>query len=182
MEINAISSRHDFEEAHALINAMGQWDAEQSRRFGVPDVELIEFNYGHTVETLMEKFSQRGAAFFLARVDKDVAGWVSYSQSDDSVAELQKMYVRAEARGKGVAKGLMTACLDRMRGDGNASVRLETVTFMTDAIALYEAFGFTRRPPFPSGSPKLAAHHDFHGEEDLGTESWANRLPARRTG
>ncbi|GEO15859.1 GNAT family N-acetyltransferase [Microvirga aerophila] len=148
MEIHAISSLPDFEEAHALINAMGTWDAEQSRRFGVPDVELMEYIYGHTVETLMEKFSQRGAAFFLARVDKDVAGCAGYSRSNDGIAELQKMYVRAEARGKGVAKGLMTACLERMRDDGYAGVRLETVTFMTDAIALYEAFGFTRSSPF----------------------------------
>ena len=148
MEIHAISSRPDFEEAHALINAMGQWDAEQSRKFGVPDVELMEYIYGHTVETLMEKFTQRGAAFFLARVDKHIAGCAGYSKSDDGIAELQKMYVRAEARGKGVAKGLMTACLDRMRDDGYASVRLETVTFMTDAIALYESFGFTRSGPF----------------------------------
>jgi GNAT superfamily N-acetyltransferase len=148
MEIHAISSLSDFEEAHALINAMGEWDAEQSCRFGVPDAELMEFNYGHTVETLMEKFSQRGAAFFLARTGKDAAGCAGYSKLDDGIAELQKMYVRAEARGKGVAKGLMTACLDGMRGDGYAGVRLETVTFMTDAIALYEAFGFTRSVPF----------------------------------
>jgi ribosomal protein S18 acetylase RimI-like enzyme len=81
-------------------------------------------------------------------MDNDVAGCAGYSKSDDGIAELQKMYVRAEARGKGVAKGLMTACLERMREDGYASVRLETVTFMTDAIALYEAFGFTRSGPF----------------------------------
>jgi ribosomal protein S18 acetylase RimI-like enzyme len=155
MEIHAISPLPDFEEAHALITAMGQWDAEQSRKFGVPDVELMEYIYGHTVETLMEEFSQCGAAFFLARVDKDVAGCAGYSKSDDGIAELQKMYVRAEARGKGVAKGLMTACLERMRDDGYASVRLETVTFMIDAIALYEAFGFTRSGPFRAVPPSL---------------------------
>jgi ribosomal protein S18 acetylase RimI-like enzyme len=155
MEIRAIRSLPDFEEAHALINAMGQWDAEQSRRFGVPDAELMEFNYGHTVETLMEKFSQRGAAFFLARMDEDAAGCAGYSKSDDGIAELQKMYVRAETRGRGVARGLMTACLDGMREDGYAGVRLETVTFMTDAIALYEAFGFTRSGPFRAVPPSL---------------------------
>lgn len=42
----------------------------------------------------------------------------------------------------------MTACLDRMRDDGYASVRLETVTFMSDAIALYDAFGFKRSGHF----------------------------------
>jgi hypothetical protein len=69
MEIHAIGSLPDFEEAHALITAMGKWDAEQFRNFGVPDVELMEYIYGHTVESLMEKFSQPGAAFFLARMD-----------------------------------------------------------------------------------------------------------------
>ena len=93
-------------------------------------------------------FDDQSAKVVLARVDKDVAGCAGYSKSDDGIAELQKIYVRAEVRGKGVAKGLMTACLDRMRDDGYASVRLETVTFMTDAIALYEAFGFTRSGPF----------------------------------
>ncbi|SEI08097.1 Ribosomal protein S18 acetylase RimI [Rhizobium tibeticum] len=148
MEVREIISPTDFEEAHMLINAMGKWDAEESRRFGVPDVVLMDYIYGHTIETLMEKFRQRGAGFFLASVDKYIAGCAGYSKSDDGIAELQKMYVRPEARGRGVAKGLMTACLDRMRDDGYASVRLETVTFMSDAIALYEGFGFKRSGHF----------------------------------
>ncbi|EJC81384.1 acetyltransferase [Rhizobium leguminosarum bv. trifolii WSM2297] len=148
MEIHAINSPADFEEGLALINAMGKWDAEESRKFGVPDAVLFEYIYGHTAETLMEKFGQRGAGFFLARADKHVAGCVGYSKSDDSVAELQKMYVRPASRGQGVAKGLMTACLDAMRDDGYANVRLETVTFMSDAIALYDAFGFKRSEQF----------------------------------
>jgi GNAT superfamily N-acetyltransferase len=148
MEIQAISSLSDFEEAQVLIDAMGKWDAEESSKFGMPDVVLLEYIYGHTAETLMEKFRQRGAGFFLARVDKHVAGCAGYSKSDDGVAELQKMYVHPKARGKGVAKGLMTACLNGMRDDGYASVRLETVTFMSDAIALYYPFGFKRSGHF----------------------------------
>ncbi|MEZ2131039.1 MULTISPECIES: GNAT family N-acetyltransferase [unclassified Sinorhizobium] len=148
MEIRAIGSLADFEEACALIDAMSKWDAEQSRKFGVPDAELIEYIYGHTPETLMKKFSQRDAGFFLARIDKNFAGCAGYSKSDDGIAELQKMYVRPEARGKGVARGLMTACLDAMRRDGYAIVRLETVTFMSEAIALYDAFGFKKSGHF----------------------------------
>jgi ribosomal protein S18 acetylase RimI-like enzyme len=142
MEVHAIGSRSDFEEALVLIDAMGKWDAEQSSRFGVPEVELLEYVYGHTVDTLMEKFHQSGASFFLARADGNVAGCAGYSKSDDGIAELQKMYVRTEARGKGAARGLMTACLDGMRDHGYDRVRLETVSFMRDAIALYESFGF----------------------------------------
>jgi GNAT superfamily N-acetyltransferase len=155
MEIHASSSLSDFEEAHALINAMGEWDAEQSRKFGVPDAVLLDYIYGYTAETLREKFRQPGAGFFLGRVDDHVAGCAGYSKSDDGVAELQKMYVRPIARGRGVAKGLMAACLDGMRSDGYASVRLETVTFMSDAIALYDSFGFRRSGPFRQVPPSL---------------------------
>ncbi|AVA23127.1 GNAT family N-acetyltransferase [Rhizobium sp. LEGMi198b] len=155
MEIRTINSLADFEEAHALIDAMSKWDAEQSRKFGVPDSELIEYIYGHTPETLMKKFNDRDAGFFLARMGESIAGCAGYSKSDDGIAELQKMYVRPEARGKGVARSLMTACLAAIRNDGYTTVRLETVTFMSEAIALYDAFGFKRSGHFRSVPPSL---------------------------
>ena len=150
MKIRAIGSLADFEVANTLIDAMGKWDAEQSRRFGVKDSELMEYVYGDTPEKLMRKFSQRAAGFFLARLEDHAAGCAGYSKSSDGIAELQKMFVQPEARGRGVAKGLMSACLAAMRRDGYASVRLETVAFMSGAIAMYEAFGFKRSDPFRS--------------------------------
>lgn len=108
MEIHAVSSLSDFEEAHALINVMGKWDAEQSRKFGVPDVVLMEYIYGHTVETLMEKFRQRAAGFFLARMDKYVVGCAGYSKSDDGIAEIQKN-VRSPGGERREAKALRRA-------------------------------------------------------------------------
>lgn len=155
MEIRAIGSLADFEAANILIDAMSKWDAEQSRKFGVTDGELMQYVYGDTPEKLMQKFSQPDARFFLAQVEEHALGCAGYSKSDDGVAELQKMFVRPEARGKGVAKGLMTACLDAMRRDGYTGARLETVAFMSDAIAMYEAFGFKRSDPFRSAPASL---------------------------
>ncbi|MEY9583348.1 GNAT family N-acetyltransferase [Sinorhizobium fredii] len=155
MEVRAISSLADFEQAHALIGAMSKWDAEQSRKFGVPDAELIGYIYGNTPETLMDKFTERDAGFFLARIDENIAGCAGYSKSDDGIAELQNIYVSPEARGKGVARGLIAACLDAIRNDGYTIVRLETATFMSEAIALYDAFGFRKSGQFRSVPPSL---------------------------
>ncbi len=83
----------------------------------MPDAELIGYIYGNTPETLMDKFTERDAGFFLARIDENIAGCAGYSKSDDGIAELQNMYVSPEARGKGVARGLITACLDAIRND-----------------------------------------------------------------
>jgi len=155
MEIRTINSLAEFEDAHALIGAMSKWDAEESRKFGVPDTELIEYIYGHTPKTLMEKFNKCDAGFFLARIGESIAGCAGYSKSDDGIAELQKMYVRPEVRRQGVARGLMMACLAAIGNDGYTTVRLETVTFMSDAIALYDAFGFKRSASFRSVPPSL---------------------------
>ncbi|MDW6021609.1 GNAT family N-acetyltransferase [Mesorhizobium sp. BAC0120] len=171
MKIRAINTLTDFEEAHTLIDAMRKWDAEQSRNFGVPDAELIEYIYGHTPETLQEKFSRPDAGFFLARIDENIAGCAGYSKSAGDIAELQKMYVRPEMRGRGVARGLMTACIDAMRRDGYSVVRLETVTFMRDAIALYDSFGFKRSDSFRTVPASLEPITIFMKRKLQGTAS-----------
>jgi ribosomal protein S18 acetylase RimI-like enzyme len=52
------------------------------------------------------------------------------------------VYVRPEARGKGVGDGLILACLDRAREQGVARVRLAVVTTNAPAINLYLRHGF----------------------------------------
>jgi ribosomal protein S18 acetylase RimI-like enzyme len=51
--------------------------------------------------------------------------------------------VEAELRGQGVARELMTACIDAARQRGFARLRLEVQADNESAIALYEGLGFT---------------------------------------
>jgi ribosomal protein S18 acetylase RimI-like enzyme len=56
---------------------------------------------------------------------------------------LEDLYVRPEARRRGVASALVEACLERARERGCRRVELDTNESNDAALALYERFGFS---------------------------------------
>jgi ribosomal protein S18 acetylase RimI-like enzyme len=73
-------------------------------------------------------------------------------------AEVQLLAVAPERRGRGVGRALVTACLDRARATGAASVVLSTQPTMHAAQRLYESLAFRRVPERDwerRGTPRL---------------------------
>lgn len=62
--------------------------------------------------------------------------------------EVKKVYVVPEARGRGLSRTLMGAIEDVARSFGDSSIKLQTSPKQVAAIALYEAIGYHRIPPF----------------------------------
>lgn len=58
-------------------------------------------------------------------------------------AEIRKMYLLPEARGQGLGRALLRQLVDTARGTGLHRLTLETKSVLKEAIALYQAFGFT---------------------------------------
>lgn len=58
------------------------------------------------------------------------------------------MYVRPAYRGLGLGKAMLDHLGQYVRERQVSLLRLETGIYQTEAIRLYEAFGFQRRPPF----------------------------------
>ena len=71
-----------------------------------------------------------------------VGGYAPLAGADGDVCELRKMYALPEARGLGIGRRLMEACLAGARAAGFTTMYLETVTAMTAAAAFYRKFGF----------------------------------------
>ena len=61
---------------------------------------------------------------------------------ESQVCELRKMYLRPEARGRGLGRAMLTRCLDVARQLGYRRMYLETRQTMHDARRLYERNGF----------------------------------------
>jgi predicted N-acetyltransferase YhbS len=61
-------------------------------------------------------------------------------------AGLRALGVDPAARGHGVGRLLMEACLDRARRAGATVLCLHTAEIMAEAVSLYEAMGFRRVP------------------------------------
>jgi GNAT superfamily N-acetyltransferase len=70
--------------------------------------------------------------------------WTWQTLSADRVGVMNDLYVAAEARGGGVASGLIAACLERCREHGAATLIWQTARDNTRAQALYDRIGATR--------------------------------------
>jgi predicted N-acetyltransferase YhbS len=109
----------------------------------------------------------------VAELDGRVAGAVTFYP--DAAAEglgwpagwagLRALGVDPAARGQGVGRALMDACLGRARQAGAEVLCLHSAAFMTHAVAMYEAMGFSRVPEF-----------DFEGGGDEPVRIIAYRL------
>ncbi len=103
-----------------------------------------ESRHGYSVEKLLRE----GVAFFVTRHDGTPAGCGGIQLYGTEYGEVKRMYVRPEFRGLGLGKLMLDHLAAYARQRGVTVLRLETGIHQTDAIALYERYGFQRRPPF----------------------------------
>ena len=148
VEIRRAGAREDFEALHGLVALLAAWDMEQMDAMGLPTADLVRIYYSDSVDDLATKFSQPRALALVARVDAKPVACAALFDAGDGIAEVHKMFVHPDSRGKGVARALMASLSDAARENGYTLLRLETVTFMVDAIRLYRAAGFPHCAPF----------------------------------
>lgn len=80
--------------------------------------------------------------------DRPVAtgGWRSQDENgegnQDGDAELKRMFVVRDMRGRGLARRMLTALEESARGAGRVRMVLETGTEQPEAIALYTSSGY----------------------------------------
>jgi GNAT superfamily N-acetyltransferase len=85
----------------------------------------------------------------LAHLEGQAVGVVGVRRFDADVAELKRMWVRAQHRGSGLGRRLADAALREARILGYRAIRLDTVVGVMDtANHLYESLGFVDIPPY----------------------------------
>lgn len=120
------------------------------------------------------RWAHRATATLVADDDGDVVGVVAFALADSPLhepvvppmgdASFRFLSVAERARGRGVGRALVEACIERARWAGCCRLAIFSMGFMAAAHRLYDRLGFSRRADldvrFPGG-PGLALSYDL---------------------
>ncbi len=101
--------------------------------------------FDNTTDQLYEMFQRAGSTYFVAEQGATILGGAGIYPSEGLPAqtcELVKMYLRSEARGKGLGKLLINHCFEFAAGFGYQQVYIETMPELKKAVSIYEKLGF----------------------------------------
>ena len=139
-KVTPASGPRDLEEVRALFR-------EYAAGLGV---DLAYQGFDAELAGLPGKYAAPAGALLLARTpDGEAAGCVGVRPLDISGAcEIKRLYIRDGARGTGTGRALAMAAVAFAAGARYDRVLLDTLPFMTAAIALYRALGFEPVPAY----------------------------------
>jgi len=133
--ITIVAERPDTPDARALIEELdGQLES----------LYPSASRHGYSVDKLIAQ----NVAFFVLRSAGVPAACGGVQLFGTEYGEIKRMYVRPEFRGLGLARRILAHLAGFVAAHGVHLLRLETGIHQTDAIRLYEAWGFTPIPPF----------------------------------
>ena len=95
-----------------------------------------------------EEVAEGRGAFLVAYASGKPIGCGAIRKLDSETAEIKRMYVIPEVRGKGISKKILLALEQEGRRLGIRRIVLETGERQIEAMALYARAGFARIPLF----------------------------------
>lgn len=109
---------------------------------------LAQQNYDEEILHLEEKYAPPKGQIYLVFVDGELAGCVGMKPSDDSHAELKRLYVRPAFRGRNLGETLTRRIMDDARKAGYRYLRLDTLPGLKNALKLYRRLCFRETDPY----------------------------------
>jgi putative acetyltransferase len=131
------------------------------------DFDLCFQNFDHELATLPGAYAPPRGQILLAESDGRALGVIALRPLDARRCEMKRLYVRPEARGRGLGGRLARAIMAEAAQRGYATMRLDTHDSMLEAIGLYRALGFREIAAY--GDHAIAGLHYY--ERDLQAQS-----------
>lgn len=102
----------------------------------------------HVVAAIPAPYVAPRGTLWVAWDDGEALGCVALLELAPDTAELKRMYVRPESRGRGVARRLVEHAIAAATARGYSRLRLGTLPHMSAAQQLYTRLGFQRVPAY----------------------------------
>ncbi|MBC9796136.1 GNAT family N-acetyltransferase [Sinomicrobium weinanense] len=139
MELREAISDSDYKTGTVLFR-------EYAAGIGV-DLEFQDFN--REIENIRDQYSRPDGVLFIAYdTDQRPIGCFAIRKLDHATCELKRMYLRKEARGRGLGKQFLNTSVRLGKELGYKKMRLDTLPDMQAAIGLYKKAGFYEIEPY----------------------------------
>lgn len=111
-------------------------------------VDLQFQNFNTELENIATQYSRPEGVLIIVYDNQLPLGCFGVRKLDNEICELKRMYLRNEARGRGLGKQLLTKSMQLGKELGYEKMRLDTLPSMQTAIGLYKKIGFYEIPPY----------------------------------
>jgi putative acetyltransferase len=132
MEITIAHSDEEYKVAAILFQEYAIW----------LNIDLSFQKFDDELLHLKEMYAFPHGAIFLSKDKTFFTGCVAIRKIDTDIAELKRMFIRDDHRGKGIAATLLEKAIATAIQLGYKKIRLDTLDSMTPAINLYKKYGF----------------------------------------
>jgi GNAT superfamily N-acetyltransferase len=141
----------DLEIVETLLRDYVRWYVDRmAAKNGVrfDDVDKVVAHHQRLFAAEVPNLLGPRGRLLVARIGEEAVGVGALKPVDAVTAEIKRMYVRPEAQGRGIGRGLLERLLGDAKVEGFRLLRLETANFMTESHALYRSLGFRDTPAF----------------------------------
>ena len=136
-----------------IIDAHSGEPLDQARELFTEYAESLGFDlsfqdFETELASLPGEFAPPEGRILLALHHGRAAGCAALRRFSPTACEMKRLFVRPWFRGSGIGRRLATDVIEQARRIGYREMLLDTVPWMTTAIALYEALGFEQIVPY----------------------------------
>ena len=111
-------------------------------------IDLSFQSFQSEIDSLPGKYAKPDGALILAKRGSECCGCVALRRIDGETCEMKRLYVRPRFRKRGIGKGLAMRIIAEGEARGYARMRLDTLSSMKGALALYRSLGFHEIGPY----------------------------------
>jgi putative acetyltransferase len=111
-------------------------------------VDLCFQDFEKELQTLQQVYSPPQGCIILAKQNGQTLGCIALKPIGEDICEMKRLYVRPEARGMGWGRKLVEELIRFAKESAYKSMKLDTVSKLKEAIALYRSVGFIETSPY----------------------------------